>query len=61
MTNFEFSNEYEYEYIQDVNFGTNTNIFACWDLVEYEYEYCNYLNIRIFDSNHQIFEYLSNK
>ena len=31
VTNIEFSNEYEYKYIRDVNFGTNTNtnIFIC--------------------------------
>jgi hypothetical protein len=31
VTNIEIINEYEYEYIRDVNFGTNTNtnIFVC--------------------------------
>ena len=38
VTNIEFSNQYEYEYIRDVNFGMNMNknIFVCWPLVEYE-------------------------
>ena len=40
VTNIEFSNEYEYEYIWDVNLGTtmNMNIFFCWVLVEYQYK-----------------------
>ena len=29
VTNMEFSNEYEYKYIPDVNLGTNMNIFIC--------------------------------
>ena len=31
VTNIEFSNQYEYEYIRDVNFGMNMNknIFVC--------------------------------
>ena len=34
VTNIEISNEYEYEYIRDVNLGTNMNIFF-WLVLEY--------------------------
>ena len=47
VTNIEFCNEYEYEYIGYDNLGsnTNTNILICWFLVEYKYEYRKYSNI----------------
>ena len=32
----------------------NTNIFVCWVLVEYEYEYWEYSNIRLKSSNIRI-------
>ena len=55
VTNIKFGKEYKY--IWDVNFGMNMNmnIFVCWVLVEYGYEYWKYLNILLKSSNLRIF------
>ena len=49
MTNIEFWKQYEDKYIQNINLGTNDNVFACWFLVEYEYWYWTKLNIYLIE------------
>ena len=54
VANIFLGTEYEYEYIRNVLFNTNTNIFGITFWTEYEYEYiCNHQMDRIRENEYE--------